>query len=334
MTLFFISLLTRTVHKHKYYRAATIHEGAANVLVAELQLSQNAYIAAGSSTESINFNYRIVWPPMDLLLAGTVWRYERPNGSPEFLRTDDVIHDNVTVYLLTNETTEGIRYSFSLPKETASSWRPVGGPVYYWNSTEWESCDAGCESVQERGVGCVEEREVVCVEVREDGGRGETNESYCNGITKPPVTRVYPLCRYEWRSTDWSECSATCGEGTARREVYCTAVREGETMRINERFCGEMTKPVTVQSCFMELCRYNWRVGKWGECDVVCGEGWMKRDVVCLLLNHQVKDGEQGVTVGDSHCGGSKPPDSISCQAESCEHFQWVATKWTEVSCV
>ena len=306
--------------KHKYYKSVTIPEGAANVLVTEVRSSRNAYIAAGSNTEYINFGYSIALSHTDLWLAGTVWKYERPDDSPEYLRTGAVIRDNVTVYLLTNETTEGIRFSFSLPKETASSWRSVDGPVYYWNTTEWEGCDTGCESVQER--------EVMCVEVREDGGRGEMNESYCNAIAKPLVTRACPLCQYGWRPTEWSRCSARCGEGTVRREVHCTAVREGETMRVNERFCGEMTKPVTVQSCFMEPCRYNWRVSEWGECDVVCGEGWMKREVTCLL---QLKDGELEAIISDSHCSGSKPANSVSCQAESCEHFQWVASEWTEV---
>ena len=328
VTLFFISPLTADTNrivKHQYYRAVTIPDGAANVLVTEVRPSRNAYIAAGSNIETkyINFHYRIAPSHVDLWLAGTVWKYERPSGSPEYLRTDAVIHDNVTVFILTNETTEGIRFSFSLPKETASSWRPVGGPVYYWNTTEWEGCDTGCEGVQER--------EVMCVEVREDGGRGETNESHCNTIAKPLVTRACPLCQYGWNSTEWSQCNARCGEGTLRREVHCTAVREGETMTVSERFCAETTKPVMVQSCVMEPCRYNWQVGEWGKCDVVCGEGWMNRDVTCLL---QLKDGEWEATVSDSHCSGSKPADSVSCQAESCEHFQWVASEWTEVRVV
>ena len=316
---------TNHIVKHQYYKAVTIPEGAANVLVTEVRSAWNAYIAAGSNiaTEYINFHYRIALSHVDLWLAGTIWKYERPSGSPEYLRADAVIRDNVTVFILTNETTEGIRFSFSLPKETASSWRPVGEPVYYWNMTGWEGCDTGCEDVQER--------EVMCVEVREDGGRRETNESYCNAIEKPLVTRACPLCQYGWNSTEWSQCSARCGEGTVRREVHCAAVREGETMRVSERFCGGMTKPVMVQSCVMEPCRYNWQVGEWGECDVMCGEGWMKRDVTCLL---QLKDGELEATVSDSHCSGSKPADSVSCQAESCEHFQWVASEWTEVRVV
>ena len=61
---------------------------------------------------------------------------------------------------------------------------------------------------------------------------------------------------------------------------------------------------------------------------MVTGEGWMKRDVTCLL---QLLDGELEATVNDSQCSGSKPADSVSCQAESCEHFQWVASEWTEV---
>ena len=53
--------------------------------------------------------------------------------------------------------------------------------------------------------------------------------------------------------------------------------------------------------------------------------------MTCLL---QLKDGELEATVSDSHCSGSKPADSVSCQAESCEHFQWVASEWTEVRVV
>ena len=293
---------------------------------------QDAYLAAGSTTESINSNYRILWSGLsDLWFAGTIWWYERPHNSPEYLRTDSVIQENVTIYLLTNRAQEGIQYFFSLPTETASLWQPTGQPVYYWNSTEWGPCDTAC------GVG-TQEREVACVRLTEDGERVETNDSYCNAHTRPSVRRTCMAgvqCSYEWRHTTWSTCSAECGEGVERREVRCMEVSSRES-RTDDRHCDAATKPAAAQPCHSE-CRYEWHLGEWGGCDVVCGEGWMKRKVVCLWMNLWLRNGkdEEAARVSDSYCSNvSKPADSASCQAEPCRHFQWVPTDWTEVSFV
>ena len=356
----------------------------------EVRPSRDSYLAAGTTTESINSGYRILWSGLsDLWFAGTIWWYERPHTSPEYLRTDSVIQDNITIYLLTNKTQEGIQFSFSLPRETASLWTPTGQPVYYWNSTEWEGCDADC------GEGG-QEREVVCVQLTEDGGRVEMNDSYCDTHARPSVRRacmadvqclyewrhtewstcsaecgegvesreVYCLevssgetrvneshcsagtepattqpcqtepCRsYEWRHTEWSTCSAECGEGVKSREVYCLEVSSGET-RVNESHCSAGTEPATTQSCQTEPCRYEWHLSEWGGCDAVCGEGRRKREVVCLWMNLWLKNGkeDEAARVSNSYCSNvSQPADSDSCQAEPCNHFQWVATDWTEV---
>ena len=296
----------------------------------EVRPSRDSFLAAGTTTESINSGYRILWSGLsDLWFAGTIWWYERPHTSPEYLRTDSVIHDNITIYLLTNKTQEGIQFSFSLPRETASLWTPTGQPVYYWNSTEWEGCDADC------GEGG-QEREVVCVQLAEDGGRVEMNDSYCDTHARPSVRRACMAnaqCLYEWRHTEWSTCSAECGEGVESREVYCLEVSSGET-RVNESHCSAGTEPATTQSCQTEPCRYEWHLSEWGGCDAVCGEGRRKREVVCLWMNLWLKNGkeDEAARVSDSYCSNvSQPADSDSCQAEPCNHFQWVATDWTEV---
>jgi len=53
--------------------------------------------------------------------------------------------------------------------------------------------------------------------------------------------------------------------------------------RTDDRYCDAATKPAAVQPCHSD-CRYEWHLGEWGGCDAVCGEGWMKREVVCLWI--------------------------------------------------
>jgi hypothetical protein len=54
-----------------------------------------------------------------------------------------------------------------------------------------------------------------------------------------------------------------------------------------------------------EFCGYSWSSGTWGSCSVSCGSGTNTRTVECKRSD--------GVSVGDSYCGGTKPAISQSC---------------------
>ncbi|XP_068613342.1 A disintegrin and metalloproteinase with thrombospondin motifs 3-like [Brachionichthys hirsutus] len=102
-----------------------------------------------------------------------------------------------------------------------------------WMSEEWEHCTKTCGSLG------FQIRMVRCVQYLQDGTNRSIHTKYCSGEkpeSRRPCNRV--SCPAHWRIGAWSECSATCGEGTERRLVTC---------RIGDQCNGE--KPDNVRPC-------------------------------------------------------------------------------------
>ena len=60
---------------------------------------------------------------------------------------------------------------------------------------------------------------------------------------------------------------------------------------------------------------YSWQASAFGSCSVTCGGGTQTRNVSCQR--------NDGVTVIDSFCTGTKPPTSQSCNTQSCYTGIW-----------
>ncbi|KAK2587121.1 hypothetical protein KPH14_002883 [Odynerus spinipes] len=139
---------------------------------------------------------------------------------------------------------------FCEPKERPETERRCFGSgtncdAAKWFTGPWTSCSVPC------GVG-VQYRDVLCIarmtnDVKEYVVLPAKN---CNG-TKPwneQVCETAP-CSAEWYTSDWSECSATCGSGVQRRLVRC--ILEG----VGSSSCKELTKPIELQRCNVEPCK-------------------------------------------------------------------------------
>lgn len=71
---------------------------------------------------------------------------------------------------------------------------------------------------------------------------------------------------------------------------------------------------------------YEWQIGNWGNCSATaCGTtGTRTRSVVCKR--------NDGQTVADSNCPGTKPATSESCSAQSCDTnytYSWQIGNWS-----
>ena len=63
------------------------------------------------------------------------------------------------------------------------------------------------------------------------------------------------------------------------------------------------------------------------QCSVSCGEGVVRRDVVCMK-----KLGQSLVVVGEENCPEEDRPETEEpCDEEPCQP-EWFMTDWTEVS--
>lgn len=61
----------------------------------------------------------------------------------------------------------------------------------------------------------------------------------------------------------FSQCSASCGSGVQKREVYC---RFKGTGRVGEDLCVPHTRPPAVQPCHTAECtHYTWVAAEWGK---------------------------------------------------------------------
>ncbi|XP_037688836.1 A disintegrin and metalloproteinase with thrombospondin motifs 17 isoform X2 [Choloepus didactylus] len=104
-----------------------------------------------------------------------------------------------------------------------------------WEASEWSQCSANCGAGTQR-------RTVTCTNPQGncDASRRPKAEAACED---------YSGC-YEWKTGDWSKCSATCGKGLQSRVVQCMHKVTGR--HGNE--CPALAKPAAYRQCHQEVC--------------------------------------------------------------------------------
>uniref|UniRef100_A0A672UCM8 ADAM metallopeptidase with thrombospondin type 1 motif 7 n=1 Tax=Strigops habroptila TaxID=2489341 RepID=A0A672UCM8_STRHB len=91
-------------------------------------------------------------------------------------------------------------------------------PARWWVG-EWQKCSVTC------GHTGLMKRTVLCIQSVGLDEQRALQHADCQHLAKPDATapchRDVP-CPSQWAVGNWSECSATCGNGTQRRPVYCS----------------------------------------------------------------------------------------------------------------
>lgn len=203
--------------------------------------------------------------------------------------------------------------------------------VYEWLTSDWSSC-----SVTICGDGS-QERTVTCQWHRNNGDVVTVADGYCY-TARPMTSRPCSVeCVYEWTTSSWGSCNGLCGEGLSKRDVFCEWLKTNEIREVvSNAHCVLLAKPRPSKSCDLQKCRYRWLTKDWGVCDVECGEGHKRRDVVCmwedLLTSDGYVSGAEGAVVEDVMCGGEglKPEHLVTCHApHTCP--EWHTTDWSKV---
>ncbi|XP_057185517.1 A disintegrin and metalloproteinase with thrombospondin motifs 20 isoform X2 [Triplophysa rosa] len=199
-----------------------------------------------------------------------------------------------------------------------------------WRYGSWTTCSVSCgEGRRGRYVSC------------RDAQGGVADESNCAHLPRPPdSSSCFSPCG-QWRDSEWSSCSVTCGVGRSTRRAVCMNYHH----QVDESFCHPDDKPNTEQECAVAPCQSSyqwpnnqpylprdpgshpghhswnvpsadnqWRTGPWGACSSTCDGGFQRRVVVC-----QDADGRS-----TNYCDERlKPSQSKNCNSGPCPHWNY-----------
>ncbi|KAJ7395915.1 hypothetical protein BTVI_149977 [Pitangus sulphuratus] len=115
-----------------------------------------------------------------------------------------------------------------------------------WKVTPAGPCSSSC------GLGLAVQL-VTCVQIRQ-GKEVLQEEHLCPVAEKPPTTVpcVIRTCSYEWSFSEWSQCSASCGNGIQTRRDFCL---HSQTRRhVDPVFCRRFPKAIVVRGCSSGPC--------------------------------------------------------------------------------
>ncbi|XP_021263311.1 A disintegrin and metalloproteinase with thrombospondin motifs 7 isoform X2 [Numida meleagris] len=116
-------------------------------------------------------------------------------------------------------------------------------PARWWVG-EWQKCSATC------GTSGLMKRTVLCIQSVGLDEQRALQQTDCQHLSKPEATtpchRDVP-CPSQWAVGNWSECSATCGNGTQRRPVYCS--------NNTRATCDPAQRPSSETICSLPQCQ-------------------------------------------------------------------------------
>ncbi|XP_053939878.1 ADAMTS-like protein 2 isoform X5 [Cuculus canorus] len=178
-----------------------------------------------------------------------------------------------------------------------------------WETSSWSECSRTC------GEG-YQFRIVRCWKMISPGFDSSVYSDLCESadITRPDERKICknPACGPQWEMSEWSECSARCGErSVVTRDIRCSE---------DEKLCDANTRPLAEKNCTGPPCDRQWTVSDWGPCSGGCGQGRMIRHVYCKTSDGRV--------VPESQCNLETKPLAIHpCGDKNCPSH-WLAQDW------
>ncbi|XP_052779988.1 A disintegrin and metalloproteinase with thrombospondin motifs 9-like [Mya arenaria] len=121
----------------------------------------------------------------------------------------------------------------------------------------------------------------------------------------------------QWKYTDWTECTSSCGGGAQKRAAEC--VDTGGS-KVADSYCNQKDL-LKERQCNTQPCPV-WRVHDWTGCSVTCGHGSRHRKVTCHVDEQEVIE---------TQCDyKQKPHNKLECYMGTCP--RWLAEDWGECS--
>ncbi|XP_031341557.1 papilin isoform X1 [Photinus pyralis] len=148
-----------------------------------------------------------------------------------------------------------------------------------WVTSEWSGCEHCGTATETRRVECA----------TQDGQLypREMCENIPLPITERQCDENSKKCSQQWYATQWSECSAKCGNGMQTREVFCATINGEGIQKIDDSNCDPDKRYDDTKECVgdRETCPGEWFTGPWSECSAPCNGGQQTRKVICMKDN-------------------------------------------------
>lgn len=178
-----------------------------------------------------------------------------------------------------------------------------------WETSSWSECSRTCGEGHQFRI-------VRCWKMLSPGFDSSVYSDLCEATeaVRPEERKTCrnPACGPQWEMSEWSECTAKCGErSVVTRDIRCSE---------DEKLCDPSTKPVGEKNCTGPPCDRQWTVSDWGPCSGSCGQGRTIRHVYCKTSDGRV--------VPESQCQTETKPLAIHpCGDKNCP-AHWLAQDW------
>uniref|UniRef100_A0A665XEX7 ADAMTS like 1 n=1 Tax=Echeneis naucrates TaxID=173247 RepID=A0A665XEX7_ECHNA len=118
-----------------------------------------------------------------------------------------------------------------------------------WDTYDWGQCSQTCG-------GGVQRRKVLCKQRLADGSILELPDTFC--LSKSPANQqpcAKQECPPHWVTSEWSQCSVTCGNGIQSLQAICRKhTQDGKYWTIDPKNCSLIARPTRIRPCSLRLC--------------------------------------------------------------------------------
>ncbi|XP_043589159.1 A disintegrin and metalloproteinase with thrombospondin motifs 9 isoform X1 [Bombus pyrosoma] len=148
-------------------------------------------------------------------------------------------------------------------------------------------------------------------------------------LNPPQITYEYTVPRdilesYEWKLSQWSDCSLTC-QGMKHRKAECISIEYKEV--VADDYCRESERPREESQMCNNHCILEWNITEVSECSNHCGLG--TRMVTSRCMQRLLHSNHPPRAIPAQSCAHLEQPNDTEACIGPCEDAHWSYGKWS-----